>query len=358
MKEKSFEACLAKQEEIGFNWKTFDDLKEASKGFQVAQWITDYSEILKEAKKSGKKLLVLKTNRMKWEIRDFTDISQFREVATQDDIRNLVFVSHGEQTGKIIDSRINLLPSSAFGWLSPGLQSISLFSCHTDQLLRTFQADKQLQAQESFFPVRYLGLVNANEIFESKNQAPSPALSEFLEDLDRELYRAETGNERAQSVQALLSKNQWPAYQKPAECSFSFPGTRVLKGAASLKLRVGDGQAVYWLGMIYPETPDSVWYKSRCDWLMDGKNELYIENGSPKDKIIFEKPEFTMLLRGNGIHLKQSQTEFFYRPSDCAIKGTRFEFLKFREGDLTGVPAMAQEPCVPKPSRETRESRE
>ncbi len=292
MKEKSFERCLSKQEEIGFDWKKYEELSKSLREMSVAQRVTDFDALLKEAKKSGKRLFVLNSRRMEWEIREYRNINQFREALTSDDIRNVVFVSHADSVGKIIDSNLNLVPASAFSWINPNIQSVSLFACHTDQLIRTFHLDDQLRGQESYFPLRYIGMVDANEMFERKNQAPSPALSEFLEDLDRELYRAEVGNERAQTVFGA----QWPKYEKPALCEFSFPGTRASLGAFHIQF-VADGVTKYWAGVMDPENSEQgTSFKVPCPWI--GKKMIFgLENANPVTNSTLESQTFRLQLK-------------------------------------------------------------
>jgi len=273
-KTHTFESCMARQEVTEFNFIRYKELSEAIKNITVAQRITDFQAMDKQAKKAGVKLFGLRhTLKIDWEIREMNSLNDLRDTLTDPELLNLIVVSHGNESGKIVDSRFNELPSTAFERIQPNLQSISFFSCHSDKAPETYFMKDQLNSHASYQQIRSVNHVISSDALEAANEAPTLALNAYIESVDLAAYRAILGNARAQMAFASKMKVEVPEVSK---CSVSFDGLSLLKGAFSLKLNQ------HWAGTVYSGEAIQT-MNVPCDWLNAPKIKAVLEQGSLVD---------------------------------------------------------------------------
>lgn len=279
MKTKSFQACLEKQEDLAFNYQEFKDLSDALSSMQVANRINEFKMFRKETRQAGKKLFVFKNLRMPWEVIEFSNLNDIRRALSSPNVANVIFVSHGESNGKIIDPRFNSLPASVFEWVSPSIQSVSFFSCHTHDAIVSYKLKDHLGSQATVHPIRYVGYVNTADFLEDSNQAPSTALSGFIEDLDKQLSLAQEGTRRAQSVGRASLKPAQPI----ALCTVQVDQAQVIKGSFAVKVNSK------WAGVLYPETTaENTKFSFPCNWLKTSGNRVFLENISLTERSSLE----------------------------------------------------------------------
>jgi hypothetical protein len=319
MKSQNFNECLENQAEIGFNYKEFKDITDSLSSFQIANRVKEFQIFMKETRQAGKKLYVFKHLRLPWEVIEFNNLNDIRVALGSPDVANVIFVSHGESNGKIIDPRLNSVPATVFEWLSPSIQSISLFSCHTQDAIVSYRMKEQLASQISYHPIRYAGYVNTYGLLERSNQAPSLALSRFIEDIDKEMSMAQEGTRRAQSIgRATLKKTPTPSL-----CSVQIRGATILKGSFAVKVNSK------WAGVLYPETIDpSGFFAFPCSWLNLNGNRVFLENISLVEKSTMEIVQIAAQVvtpQGEKTYLAKPEN-IRRRPEDQSISAVSFHW--------------------------------
>ena len=299
VKAKDYEECLARQEEIEFDYKGFSELNNSIQQFQVAQRIQEYEAMKKKVEQAGHSFMGYRL-KLNWEVRDLKDLNDVRKVLQDPSVANLVLVSHGDPAGKIIDSRFNELPSIAFQEITPNLQSLNFFSCHSAKSAGSYEIEKAFSSQQSFHQVRYVGDVISSDLLEELNIAPVMGLKDYVESLDQKLYSALMGNV---DVQMAHSK-EMKAWERPKNCRIHFEGLHLKKG--SFAIQVGQG----WGGMI--SAGEEAQYRSvPCDELQakpgEGPVRLYLINVNLVQKAVIENKQVKLIVQGTHGAVKNYQ---------------------------------------------------
>jgi hypothetical protein len=289
-KSSSHAECLSRQAQVHFDYLGFLELKKTLSSITVASRIEEYKAMNKEAEKSGKSFLNLSHPlKLTWETRDMATLNDLRNALNDPLLENLVIVTHGEENGTIVDSRLNEVPSSAFSTLMPKLQSITFFSCHSIEAEKKYFLKDAFAKNESFQQIRTINHVISSDYLESHNQAPVMGLSDFLKQLDGKLYQNKIGNTRVQL--AFQSKMKEPAASEV--CSIHFQGLKISRGAFNAKLNG------HWAG-IYEAGEENSEHPFPCSWLLP-QNDLILENNSLAVKSAFNSANASASLSGKPI---------------------------------------------------------
>lgn len=269
-RSRTYQECLKRVDETGFNFTEFRDLSDSVNAMTVAKRVEEFKMTRKEANRAGKRVYVFKILKRHWEFREAQTLNEVREVLTSPDVANVILLGHGERNGKILDTRNNELPIDALDWLSPSVLSLSFFSCHSETATANFRAADALRTQDSFHKLRFVGHVGASDFLEEREEAPILGLSNFVEAVDRGLADAMTGSQRVQT----LGRARLAAYETPRTCEARLEGAK-LSSAGSFGLQINSR----WVGTVYPDSPASLAFRFPCAWLNSaGNNSASLTN--------------------------------------------------------------------------------
>ncbi len=284
MKEKTYASCLIAQKETRFSYLRYVELKDLISEMQVAERIRELQLFKKEARKSRKL-------KLDWQILEMKSLNDIRKLLADPTLQNLILVSHGESNGKIVDAEFNELPHNAFASISPNLQSVHFFSCHSGDAVKSYRLKELLSSQSSFHQTRVVGHVHSASFLEEENSAPDLELGNFIERVDGELYRTLSQNIQNQVIRpgALA---QMPELQ---ECRIRFDGLAISKGAFHLKVNR------HWALTEYPgEEKTQVTFP--CDWLNESAASksilITLENPNLLVKSTIQSPLVKVVIDG------------------------------------------------------------
>jgi hypothetical protein len=108
--------------------------------------------------------------------------------------------------GELLDGYDALYHGSFFKRVSPQLESLSLFSCHSEDAAEFYDLSNLLTHQTSFHPERLLFTVKPNHIYDKKNIAPISLLGGFIKSIDHTLHaqlHSQRPSQKARQAKAL-----------------------------------------------------------------------------------------------------------------------------------------------------------
>ena len=316
-KGRDYDACMERQKFTHFDYLRYLELGDELRKIQVADRVQQYEAMLHQANHAGTVFLNhgdrLKLN---WEIMDMKSLNDVHSLLQDISVQNLIVVSHGEENGKVVDARLNELPHVAFNTITPNLQSISFFSCHSKKAIDSYDLINTLSTQKSFHQIRYVGNVISAAFLEEANEAPVNALKSYIENVDERLYRDLVGNSRVQLTYAA----SLPSWQAPELCQIHFEGLKITKGAFNIKINRN------WAGTYYPGEENQA-KDFPCTWITNGANVINFENPSLTESSTLAVEGVILSIDG-GVKkgLKASPSIVKRRTEDSSIATLRWDF--------------------------------
>ena len=267
-----YDECLVRLKETRFDPIAYSKLFRRVKKNEFVQNAKFLKLTQKQLKSAGKKWFGL-VNALKhdWETVPFSNLNQIRNALRDPSIANLIIVLHGSEIGKFEDAELNIFPYHGFGNISPHLRSLSIFTCHGEQIVQSYPIAEILRNQESPYPVRLVGYSKSHDFMESSNSTPLVALSSFMVAVDKKIVEIESN-----STLALGFINENLSAPLPEEeCVAQVTAADFDMGAFDLDLNS------QWIGTLYPGEGKRHRYRFPCRWLKPGSTFLLEDASGP-----------------------------------------------------------------------------
>jgi hypothetical protein len=250
---RTVDQCVARVKASGFD---FDRFRKAALELGTLEWVQQIQDGAQASRILGGQLRHL---RLHWELFRTTDLTVLYNALRSTQVRNVVIVSHAISEGKLVDSSFNEYPNGFFSDLSPTLQSLSVFSCHSDKVAAQYQLETQLSGAPTFHARRELILARGVNLLGIEDVVPMASAGHFLRTVDGWLSRDhKAGPEQAQPL-------------KPY-CSLDVTGLGVATGGLGFAL---NGQFV---GSVGPDSPGSQQLYFPCALASRPLNVLVLKN--------------------------------------------------------------------------------
>jgi hypothetical protein len=261
--QNSVQDCRKEQLKHAFSWDEWQSLqKEQSTLF----WAKRYNEHVESKKIVTKALHGLK---LPWRVIENESLENIYNFLHSTDTRHVILIAHGRDLGEIFDRCDAVCPANLFENLSPTIQSLSFFVCHSEEAIEYYNLEKFLKESKSNYRKRYLFYVNNNEIYGQNNIAPLSVFKYFLHDVDHFLAK------NAEDAETLT----FNAEDAPV-CSLSTKGLHLIAGTVSITL---NGHLIgAWEALKFDQV-----VKFSCSYLKD-ENKLVFSNARLHEALKFE----------------------------------------------------------------------
>lgn len=295
--QPSVEKCVEKSKSLGFSFEHFTTLATEANSLQL---ITQINESKKADRMIKRALRHLK---LKWKVVHSTDMMEVHEMLRSHHLQNVVIISHGLFDGKLLDSRMNQYPTGFFSNISESVQSISLFSCHAEEIVKGYHLKERLESTPSNYSKHLLYFSTGTEIGGLKEVVPVSAFPLFLRRVESSLLR----NTETEDTLAGAS----PTRPAPV-CKIEISGLDVTSGALAFNLNG------FFIGAAHAgETPHAFEYP--CAFQESPKNILTLHGINLLGATTIQSTDFQILASKNG---KMSH----YYKDDHSYQGSKFEF--------------------------------
>jgi hypothetical protein len=199
---KTVEECVARVQADHYDPEQFQKLLKRRSELIDAEFATQQKPLARSIRKTLKKL------KLRWKLIEVTELDQVKAALSDPRTRNIVLLHHGMDTGQIIDSARNGYPKSLFEGVTPGLQSLSLFSCHAQKARELYALDRALALATT--PGRLLFTARESRFLGRDGVVPMGVFHNFLREIDRKLFSS-----RPPAV---------PAHPAPSPCTLRLSG--------------------------------------------------------------------------------------------------------------------------------------
>jgi hypothetical protein len=221
----------------------------------------EYSAIEKFFKKERRRL------NLNWELIRTNSLQQVMSALKSPDVANVVIISHGKDSGHLVDVLGQEFPREAFNQISPSIQSINFYSCYSQKLVDLYGLKNKLSSQPSFHKVRHLTSVGQNDFMGAENFAPISAFGYYIGQLDAYLSRSVKGS---QLLQSEFGEKLEPAGESTL-CSLDASDLQVKKGSYALTLNDE------FVGVVR-ELDEKRNFEFPCRFYRKGSNSLRVKN--------------------------------------------------------------------------------
>jgi hypothetical protein len=242
----------------------------------------EFSAIEKFFKKERRRL------NLNWELIRTNSLQKVMSALKSADVANIVIISHGKDSGHLVDVLGQEFPREAFNQISPSLQSLNFYSCYSQKLVDLYGLKNKLSSTPSFHKVRHLTSVSQNDFMGAENFAPISAFGYYISQLDAYLTRSVKGS---QLLQREFGE-KFDSIEETSLCSLDASDLQVKKGSYALTL---NDEFVGVLG----EEDESKIFEFPCRFYRKGTNTLRVKNVISQGGSVIENLKlFTLELDG------------------------------------------------------------
>jgi hypothetical protein len=264
MRHREFNSCkqFVKRKDI--------DLIQLRSDFQRLTEISTSDLLKKDQELNAIKSFVRKVRRrlkLNWELISTNNLMDITTALNSREVANIIILSHGKNSGHLVDVFGQELPREAFTNISPTILSLNFYSCFSRQLLKLYNLQEKISAQMSFYKIRYLTSVQENDFMDGNNFAPIAAFGDYLYQLDRYLYSSTRG---ATALQETFGQ-ELDEYQEPTMCTVGVADVKIRRGSYAVSINdklIGT--------LSDAKNPSEIEFP--CDYLTQGVNNLKIKN--------------------------------------------------------------------------------
>lgn len=279
---KDLRKCLAQKKAMSFSIQTYNELKQNLDKYKNESLYQQH-QIIRKVFKS------LRNSQLQWELVSSHSLNTVRELMQSGEVANLVIITHSVgDYKKMIDANFNQFPSTFFRTISPALMSLSFFTCHSQNIIETYELKQLFESAPSFYQKRQLNFVKANDILSEGDTVPLAGFGEFLTTVDESLAQLLAENLAAHAIM----KPTTSAFMN-RQCSLTLNDVEVLQGSFSLILNRE------FIGNINQLEKRGVFYFS-CD-LLKARNTLLLQNSSLVDSLELRTIPGTILINQNEV---------------------------------------------------------
>jgi hypothetical protein len=285
-RQKDLNKCRQLKIKKKFDYAYYVSLKEKLEGFKNESLYDQHLIVENQFKSLSSKFNLFNSTQLKWELIPSNTLNIVKELLQQSNVGNLIIITHSVgDYKKMIDSTFNQYPSTYFGSLSPGLMSLSFYTCHSENILETYGLSKVFEESPSIHKKKILNFVQENDILEDGEQVPLKGFTDFLMKVDSSLSFTIQENLMSQAFSSSPLKEN-----TEKKCSIEIPMKKPISGSLSLIL---NRQFIGNLNRFEQKTQ----FEFDCS-LLKQKNTLLLQNSALIEKLEVDSIPDTVLLNG------------------------------------------------------------
>jgi hypothetical protein len=168
--------CIALAKEAQFDFKAFQTLGTERAGLEWVNQIRDGREA--SAILSRTKL------RHDWEVYHTTDLMTVFQSLRSTQVRNIIIVAHADTDGRIFDSSFNEYPIGFFSDISPTIESISIYSCHSEKVVERYKIAERIRVLPTYHERRTVYRSVGMKLMGIQDVVPIKSLGSFIKKVD------------------------------------------------------------------------------------------------------------------------------------------------------------------------------
>lgn len=223
---RNLKSCYRKLKKYNFDYQKYLKNLEERESLFLAKRSHEQEELTQNVRRK------LKHSRLAWKMIPYSNTPELLEAIRGkykgENVENIIFVNHALSSGQLKDSTGQVLPLSLFKQLSPGIKSLSFFSCFSDKIGDLYQIKNSLMELPSFFEERFLITVKERIKESYKNLAPIKGFRAFFKKVDRFLYKKQKQSDE--------TNNDERSFYMAKMCKLNFPTSLVKKGELNVFL--------------------------------------------------------------------------------------------------------------------------
>jgi hypothetical protein len=185
---KNKEACLELKAKTHFSVEKYQELKRKLQEMKTPAFYEQGLVIQKQFKALTSKWNISSKLNLKWEFISSNSLEVVHQLLTSRDVGNVILITHsvGEYK-KLVDAHFNQYPSTFFKQISPTIMSLSFFTCHSQNILSTYNLEDILTTTPTIHQERWLNFVSTNDWSSSPETVPGLGFKDFFQKLDHRL---------------------------------------------------------------------------------------------------------------------------------------------------------------------------
>lgn len=171
--------CITLAREAQFDFKAFQTLGTERAGLEWVNQIRDGNEASAILSRTVPKL------RHDWEVHPTTDLMTVFQALRSTQVRNIIIVAHADTDGRIFDSSFNEYPIGFFSDISPTIESISIYSCHSEKVVERYKIADRIRALPTYHERRTVYRSVGMKLMGIQDVVPIKSLGSFIKKIDR-----------------------------------------------------------------------------------------------------------------------------------------------------------------------------
>jgi hypothetical protein len=181
-------ACLELKAKTHFSVEKYQELKRKLQEMKTPAFYEQGLVIQKQFKALTSKWNISSKLNLNWEFISSNSLEVVHQLLTSRDVGNVILITHsvGEYK-KLVDAHFNQYPTTFFKQISPTIMSLSFFTCHSQNILSTYNLEDILNATPTIHQERWLNFVSTNDWSSSPDTVPGLGFKDFFQKVDHRL---------------------------------------------------------------------------------------------------------------------------------------------------------------------------
>jgi hypothetical protein len=223
--------CQSRKDEFQFSFSEYDKMKKDLDSNKARSYMFQHGLIVKQVKQARGKWRLLDKTKLDWEIIPANTLNNLHQILRSNDVANVIVVTHSvDEYKKLVDSELNAYPTRFFTDLSKSLMSLNFYTCHSQNVLDTYDLERKFLEAKSYHKLRHLNFVEENDLFGGHGYAPIMGFKDFLISVDNDLFTSMRGNILNQS----LKRHQYAENISTPMCKINVGEVVVSSGTLSV----------------------------------------------------------------------------------------------------------------------------
>ena len=201
---KDIEACQELKADSHLSLAEYQELKQKLQEMKTPAFYEQGLVIQEQFKSLNSKFNLTSKLKMNWDYVSINTLQEVHNILTSENIGNVILITHsiGEYK-KLVDSHFNQYPTTFFKSLSPTLMSLSFFTCHSQNILKTYDLESILNSTTTIHQERWLSFVASHDWSTSPDTVPGMGFRDFFQSVDHRLSLSLQENILSQSLSNL-----------------------------------------------------------------------------------------------------------------------------------------------------------
>lgn len=198
---KNKDACQELKKKTHFSVEKYQKLKRKLQEMKTPAFYEQGLVIQKQFEALNSKWNISYKMNLNWEFISSNSLQEVHQILTSRDVGNVILITHsvGEYK-KLVDAHFNQYPTTFFKQISPTIMSLSFFTCHSQNILSTYNLEDILSTTPTIHQERWLNFVSSNEWSSSPETVPGLGFKDFFQKVDHRLSISLQENMLNQSV--------------------------------------------------------------------------------------------------------------------------------------------------------------